>query len=312
MKKGLTYDYLDYICHWLAKGRCLDGAMGTILKPYRLPDLRISQTPLLSQDSSAAPCDLLSLSHPEIVLSTHRLYIQAGAEIISTNTFNSNANSFLGTIPADHHLLRELNLAGARLAREATAGREDIKVAGVIGPGRKRIGGTLNRIEISRAYACQAEALIEGGADMLMLETVYNLPLLKAAIETMPPFPLMISFAVSTDGRLASGEDIREAISAIADRPNVVSVGLNCIPANHNLLSLIHQLRNSIGQLSPSGQREILVSCHPNAGIPDEAGRYGITPDRFGAIMQPLLSQRLIDIAGGCCGTTPRHIARLR
>lgn len=312
MKKGLTYDYRDYICQWLAKGRCLDGAMGTMLKPYRLPDLRISQSPLLSQDSSAAPCDMLSLSNPEVVLHTHRLYIQAGAEIISTNTFNSNANSFLGTIPADHHLLRELNLVGAQLAREATAGRQDIKVAGVIGPGMKRIVGTHNRIEISRAYACQAEALIEGGVDMLMLETVYDLPLLQAAIETLPPFPLMISFAVSPDGRLASGEDIREAISTIADRPNVVSVGLNCLPANYNLLSLIHQLRSSIQQLTPTGHRKILTSCHPNAGIPDEAGRYGITPDRFGSIMQPLLSQRLIDIAGGCCGTTPMHIARLR
>lgn len=278
----------------------LDGSMGVMLQQY----------------SPKGNCDMLNLTNPETVASVHRQYLEAGSDIIETNTFNGTvlAQREYGT----EQLTREINLAGARIARrEADRFSNSDKprfVAGTMGP----TGIAASRVanpdvvckEMSEAFAGQAEALIEGGVDFLLIETIYDaLSAEAAAIGVRRAFerhdieiPIVFSLTFSDRlGRLLSGHTLEEFLS-IVQNYNPLAVGLNCSDGPETSGMLLRK----IAEVSPYA-----TIFYPNAGRPDKLGRYPVTPGQFADYVTPLLDAGLINIAGGCCGTTPAHIALL-
>lgn len=280
----------------------LDGAMGTVI--HRLyPNVDL--------------CDFVSLTHPDVISRTHLDYIEAGADIISTNTFNANAVSLAHY--RDLSLVRDINLAGACLACNAAAtalhdmGRH-VYVAGSMGPTSvllsmaetKRYGDVAAMFDtVTEAYRCQAEALIEGGVDLLLLETIVDSRNAQAAIRGIRrafdnagrSAPFMLSLSPNESGRLLSGETIEEFVTLVQDA-GALSIGLNCGFGVGHLGSFLDKLR----------PLHCHVSMHPNAGLPDEHGKYPQTPEMLATAMAGYMRQGKLNIAGGCCGTTPEHI----
>ena len=299
----------------------LDGAMGVMLQNLQLGegDFRgrrfISHTVPLRGDN-----DVLNISRPEAVRKVHRAYIEAGADIITTNTFNSNSISQREY--GLENMVAELNTAGARIARAevdaamAADGRRRF-VAGSIGPTGMAASLPIDAndpqvravtfAELRQAFARQAAALIHGGVDLLICETSFDVLNVKAAIagiedafaSTGQRLPLIISATVSeVSGRLLSGHSIEAFLAAVAHaRP--AAVGLNCSAGPDLMLPHVRRL----AEASP-----FPTIVYPNAGLPDELGHYDATPAKFTAVMSTMLDERLLNIAGGCCGTTPEHI----
>ena len=303
----------------------LDGAMGTMIQrlglgedDYRGTRFASWHTPLRGNN------DLLSLTRPEAVAHIHRLYLEAGADIIETNTFNAQRIS-----QADYgleDLVEEMNLASARLARtladEYTARdpRKPRFVAGSVGPTGKSASlspsvddpaaRSVTFTELASAYRQQMTALIRGGVDALLMETVFDTLNLKAALFAAPlamadagrQVHLMVSATVAdSSGRLLAGQTLPAFLASIAHAP-LLSVGLNCSFGAEQLLPFLAEV---------SARASCYVSAHPNAGLPNEFGEYDETPDTMAARVRPYLDRGLVNIIGGCCGTTPDHIARL-
>lgn len=257
----------------------LDGAMGTMLQSRGF----------------CGNIDALCLTQPEIVLDIHRQYIAAGADILTTNSFNANRFSLekygLG------HCVSEINVAAARLARLASGSSR--LVVGSIGPMAKN----------SATYQEQAEALIIGGVDAIMIETITDLHNAKAAIlgtkramrEQGRELEIMLSVTPSMSGNLLSGHSLEAFIEAVAP-DNPLSIGLNCGFGFEHMTPSLEKL----------SKMNCYVSLHPNAGLPDESGRYELTPELFARSMRKLVRRGSINIVGGCCGTTPMHIRKLR
>ncbi|MDR2182457.1 MAG: methionine synthase [Treponema sp.] len=286
----------------------LDGAMGSLLQE-RAPAFSFSP-------------DLFCLEKPELVSAIHREYLEAGADIITTCSFNANALSL-----ADYGLAekaRELCRVSAVLAREAadrfTAADKPRFVAGSMGPTSKSAAIApdvedpskrgISWDELEAIYHESAAGLVEGGADLLMLETIFDTLNAKAAIaavrrlteETGRDIPLMISATISdASGRLLAGQTLEAfVVSVLHARP--LSLGLNCSLGAQKLLPHLKEL----AAFSPAA-----VSCHPNAGLPNSSGGYDEKPDETAALIQVFLDQGLVNIVGGCCGTTPEHIAKI-
>lgn len=283
----------------------LDGAMGTMIQRLNLSEADFRGRRFEQWPTELKGCnDLLCLTLPEAIIDIHRQYIDAGADIIETNTFNSNAISLADYGMAS--MAREIARAGAELACRAAAGR--VYVCGSMGPTNVSLslGGDTSFDTLVSAYADQAAGLLEGGVDLLMIETAFDTLNAKAAIvgteqamaETGRRVPLMISATLTETGRLLSGQTLDAFVCSVSHaRP--LSVGLNCGFGADGMIPHLQQL---------SAEADCYVSCHPNAGLPDELGRYVETPERMAETVSHILDSGMVNIIGGCCGTTPEHI----
>ncbi|MDE6271865.1 MAG: homocysteine S-methyltransferase family protein [Muribaculaceae bacterium] len=289
--------------------KILDGAMGTMIQRYGLTEEDFGK--------GREGCnDVLVLTRPDIISEIHREYLAAGADIIETNSFNANAISLEEYGLRDS--VREINLAAARIARDAAREYEGRMVAGSMGPSNvalslPEVAGArgVDFDVMRRAYAEQAEALISGGVDVLLLETIFDTLNAKAAIAgiedafdmTGRRLPLMISVTLTEQGRTLSGQTL-EAFLAAVSHARPFSVGMNCGFG-------AEQMGEWLRTLQAARKEGIMISLHPNAGLPDELGNYTQTPGMMAEIMGDYMQRGLIDIAGGCCGTTPEHIRLL-
>jgi 5-methyltetrahydrofolate--homocysteine methyltransferase len=293
----------------------LDGAWGTMLQGAGLTpeDYRSERFADHSHDVTGDP-DLLNLTRPDVILDVHRQYLAAGADITTTNTFTATS---IGQ--ADYglqSLAREMNLRGAELARQAADEAGGRFVAGSIGP----LNVTLSlspRVEdpayravlfdqVRDAYAEQIKALADGGVDLLLIETIFDTLNCKAAIaaarEVAPHLPLWISVTiVDLSGRTLSGQTV-EAFWSSVEHARPLIVGVNCALG-------AEQVRPHIAELSKFA--DTYTACHPNAGLPNAFGGYDETPDETGRLLGEFATAGMVNIVGGCCGTTPAHIAKI-
>ena len=286
----------------------LDGAMGTMIQRLGLGEADFRGKEFADWDYELKGCnDLLCLTHPQSIEQIHRAYIEAGADIIETNTFNSNAISLADYGLADK--AREIARAGAQLARRAAEGTPTL-VCGSMGPTNVSLslGGDVDFDRMAHAYSEQAAGLIEGGADLLMIETAFDTLNAKAAIAgvetaremTGKNIPLMISATLTESGRLLSGQTLRAFVNSVMHaRP--ISIGLNCGFGADGMVEYLRELQDI----------PCAISCHPNAGLPDELGQYVETPEIMEEKIDRILKDKLVNIIGGCCGTNPEHIRRI-
>ena len=300
----------------------LDGATGTMIQRYRLDEAgyRGERFKHHSHDLKGNN-DLLVLSQPEIIREIHNAYFEAGADIVETNTFNAQSIS-----QSDYGLeaiAHELNVAAAKLAREAadawTAKTPDKPrfVAGAIGPTNRTASlspdvnnpgfRNVSFDELVEAYSTQARGLIEGGADIILIETIFDTLNAKAAgfaveqvfDEMGVELPIMLSDTITDlSGRNLSGQT-PEAFWYSLKHLRPFSVGLNCSFG-------AEQLRPSVDEIAHVA--DTLVSVYPNAGLPNEMGEYDETPGHMAGLLEEWARDGLINIVGGCCGTTPEHI----
>src|SRR5690606_29269462 len=298
----------------------LDGAMGTLLQGHQLSEADYRGTRFAGHDRQlAGNNDLLSLTQPEIVRDAHRIYFEAGADIVETNTFTSTAIA-----QADYgleHLAHELNLAGARLAREAadamTTPERPRFVAGAIGPTDRTLSlspddeypayRAIGFATLRRAYDDQIRGLVEGGVDLLLFETIIDTLNVKAAImaafdvfdQLGVELPIMISATVTDrSGRILSGQTMTAFWRSVA-HAKPLSVGLNCAlgaAARRAYVAALAELA------------DCAISCYPNAGLPTAFGEYDELPEQTAAELREFVDSGLVNIIGGCCGTTPEHV----
>ncbi len=290
----------------------LDGAMGTSIQKYNLPPDNFL--------GGKGNNDILNLTRADVIEAIHKEYIEAGADIIETNTFSGNAISQRDYGMEDK--VREINLKGAQIARKAADEAVDaegnprkVLVAGSIGPTVKSLSLSpdvnepqrrdVSFEQMAQAYKVQVEALVEGGVDMLLVETVYDALNAKAAlyaisqVEKAKDIPVMVSATVNDrSGRLLSGHTLDALHTALQHYP-IMSFGLNCSFGAKDLAPFIEQLQGL----------PCAVSIYPNAGLPNEMGQYDESPEYTAKYIRELAQKGWLNIAGGCCGTTPGHIA---
>ncbi len=296
----------------------LDGATGTALQQFGLTETdfrgeEFAQHPIPLKGNN----DVLNITRPDVIRQIHQNYIDAGADIIETNTFNSNAIS--QTEYGCTEWVERFNLQGAQLAKEiaSTCKERRVYVAGSIGPTDKSLTlapdpdqPTYRIVDfdtLANAYATQVAALIEGGVDLLLVETIYDGLNAKAALyaiskvqeEKGTNLPVMISATVNDkSGRTLTGQSLEALFTSLSHYP-ILSFGLNC---SFGAKELHHFLR----ELSP--RIPYYISIYPNAGLPNEMGEYDESPEFTALCLQNMAKEGLINIAGGCCGTTPEHI----
>lgn len=300
----------------------LDGAMGTMLQRYKFEEedyrgerFKDWQSPLKGNN------DLLSLTQPKAIEEVHAKYLEAGADIIETNTFSATTIAM-----ADYHmeeLVYELNFESAKIARkvcdEFTAKNPEKPrfVAGSIGPTNKTASlspdvndpgyRAITFDELRIAYKQQAEALIDGGSDLLLVETIFDTLNAKAALfaideiqdERNIKIPIMVSGTITdASGRTLSGQTA-EAFLVSVSHLNLLSVGFNCALGAKQLTPYLETVSNN---------SEFFISAYPNAGLPNAFGHYDETPEVMAEQIKEYAEKGLINIIGGCCGTTPEHI----
>lgn len=300
----------------------LDGAMGTMIQKYKLEEkdyrgerFKNWEFPLKGNN------DLLSITRPDIIEAIHREYLEAGADIIETNTFSGTTIAM-----ADYHmedLVRELNFESAKIARkvcdEFIAKNPDKPrfVAGSMGPTNKTASlspdvndpgfRAITFDELRIAYKQQAEALLDGGSDILLVETIFDTLNAKAALfaideiqeERKIQIPIMVSGTITdASGRTLSGQTA-EAFLISVSHLNLLSVGFNCALGAKQLTPYLETLSNN---------SEFYISAYPNAGLPNAFGQYDESPEHMASQIKEYAEKGLINIVGGCCGTTPLHI----
>ncbi|PRX57834.1 homocysteine S-methyltransferase family protein [Flagellimonas meridianipacifica] len=300
----------------------LDGAMGTMLQRYKFEEedfrgerFKDWEHPLKGNN------DLLSLTQPEAIAEVHRKYFAAGADIVETNTFSGTTVAM-----ADYHmedLVYELNYESARIAKEVAnefTEQEPHKprfVAGSMGPTNKTASMSpdvndpgfraISFDELRIAYKQQAEALMDGGADILLVETIFDTLNAKAALfaieevkdERGIEIPVMVSGTITdASGRTLSGQTAQAFLISISHIP-ILSVGFNCALGAKQLVPHLEVI---------SAKSDFAVSAHPNAGLPNAFGEYDETPEQMRNQIEEYLEKGLVNIVGGCCGTTPDHI----
>jgi 5-methyltetrahydrofolate--homocysteine methyltransferase len=302
----------------------LDGPWGTMLQRVGLTaaDYRGDLLRDHSRDVTGDP-DLLNLTRPDVVLDIHRQYLAAGADITTTNTFTATS---IGQ--ADYglqSLVGEMNLRGAQLARQAAD--EADETDGVGGPGHRFVAGSVGPLNVTlslsprvedpanravsfdqvyAAYAEQMRALAQGGVDLLMIETIFDTLNAKAAIaaarDIAPDLPLWISATiVDLSGRTLSGQTL-EAFWASVEQAGPLVAGLNCSLGAAEMRPYVAEFSRLAGTYT---------ACHPNAGLPDAFGGYGQDPAETARLLGEFARAGLVNVVGGCCGTTPAHIARI-
>lgn len=300
----------------------LDGAMGTMIQRHKLEEKdfrgeRFKDHPFPLKGNN----DILSITRPDIIKDIHRQYFEAGADIIETNTFSGTTIA-----QADYHLedaVYDLNFQSAKIAREVAdefTKKDPSKprfVAGSMGPTNKTASlspdvnnpgyRAITFDQLKVAFKEQARALIDGGVDLLLLETIIDTLNAKAALfaiqelfeEIGKSLPIMVSGTITdASGRTLSGQTTEAFLVSISHVP-LLSIGLNCALGAAQLRPYLQVL---------SEKSPYFVSAYPNAGLPNEFGQYDQTPESMGAQVEEFLKEGLINILGGCCGTTPEHI----
>lgn len=300
----------------------LDGAMGTMIqrhpleeKDFRGERFKDHKRPLKGNN------DLLSITQPDIIKDIHRQYFEAGADIAETNTFSSTTIA-----QADYGLedvVYELNYKAAKIAKEVAdefTKREPHKprfVAGAMGPTNRTASlspdvnnpgyRAITFDQLVTAYKQQAQGLLDGGSDLLLVETVFDTLNAKAALfaiqtlfeETGKRVPIMVSGTITdASGRTLSGQTTEAFLTSVSHVP-LLSIGLNCALGASQLRPYLQTL---------SERAPFFVSAYPNAGLPNEFGQYDETAQQMGAQVEEFLKEGLVNILGGCCGTTPDHI----
>ncbi|MBP5982611.1 MAG: homocysteine S-methyltransferase family protein [Fluviicola sp.] len=303
----------------------LDGAMGTMIQRYKLEEADFRKGWFENHPSSLkGNNDLLSLTRPEIIQQIHREYLEAGADIIETNTFSGT-----WIAQADYGLesaVYDINFHGAKIAREVAdeftklTPNQPRFVAGSIGPTNRTAsispdvndpgfrGITFD--ELVNAYTAQTEALLDGGCDLLLVETVFDTLNAKAALFAIDEVfekrnvrvPIMVSGTITDQsGRTLTGQTTDAFLVSVQHMP-LLSIGLNCALGANMMRPYLQIL---------SKQAPFAVSAHPNAGLPNEFGQYDETAAMMGEQIEEYLKEGIINIIGGCCGTTPDHIRRM-
>lgn len=303
----------------------LDGAMGTMIQRYKLEEadfrgeiLKDHPYPLKGNN------DLLSLTRPDIIKGIHREYFEAGSDIIETNTFGSTS-----VAQADYHLeylVYEINYQSAKIAKEVAAeftAREPNKprfVAGSMGPTTKLASMSpdvnnpghraITFDQLVVAFKEQAKGLLDGGVDLLLLETITDTLNVKAALfaiqelfeERGVSVPVMVSGTITdASGRILSGQTAEAFLISVSHVP-LLSIGFNCAMGASALRPYLKEL---------SDKAPFFISAYPNAGLPNEFGQYDQTANEMAAEVEDYLKEGLINILGGCCGSTPDHIRRI-
>jgi len=303
----------------------LDGAMGTMLQRYKFKEedfrgerFKDWEHPLQGNN------DLLSLTQPEAIAEIHRKYFASGADIVETNTFSGTTIAM-----ADYHmedLVYELNYESARIAKKVAdefTKNEPHKprfVAGSIGPTNKTASMSpdvndpgfraVSFDELRIAYKQQVEALLDGGADMLLVETIFDTLNAKAALfaieevkeERKIEVPIMVSGTITdASGRTLSGQTSEAFLISISHIP-ILSVGFNCALGASQLVPHLEVI---------SKKSHYAISAHPNAGLPNAFGEYDESPEQMAAQIKEYVEKGLVNIVGGCCGTTPEHITAI-
>lgn len=301
----------------------LDGAMGTMIQRYPLTEEDFRGTRFADHDRPLrGNNDLLSLTRPDIIKGIHAEYFAAGADMVETNTFSGTTIA-----QADYgleHVVYELNYESARLAREAAdeyaTPDKPRFVAGAVGPTNRTasLSPDVNRPgfravtfdELATAYLEQVRGLVDGGVDTLLIETIFDTLNAKAALYAVQKFfdeggrvvPIMISGTITdASGRTLSGQTVGAFWNSISHLP-LLSVGLNCALG-------ADQLRQYVQELSRIS--DVHISAYPNAGLPNAFGGYDESAEEFAALVEEYLKEGIVTVVGGCCGTTPQHIAEL-
>ncbi|PJC70440.1 MAG: methionine synthase, partial [Zetaproteobacteria bacterium CG_4_8_14_3_um_filter_59_5] len=298
----------------------LDGAMGTMIQRHKLEEADYRGERFADWHSELkGNNDLLSLTRPHIIRGIHEEYLAAGADILETNTFNANSVSM-----ADYHmeeLVYELNLEGARLARlacDAAASADKPRfVAGVLGPTSRTCSlspdvndpgfRNITFDELVETYTVATRGLIDGGADILLIETIFDTLNAKAAVFAVKQYfadhdielPIMISGTITdASGRTLSGQTATAFYNSLA-HADPISIGLNCALGAAELRQYIEELSNTVS---------CHINAHPNAGLPNAFGGYDETPEDMAAEIREWAESGFLNIIGGCCGTGPEHI----
>lgn len=299
----------------------LDGAMGTMIQRHQLEEFNFregafEQHPMSLKGNN----DLLSITRPDIIKDIHRQYLNAGADIIETNTFSGTT-----VAQADYQLedaVYQINFQGAKIAKEVAAEFTDRPrfVAGSIGPTNRTASispdvndpgfRAVNFDDLVATYAQQIDALMDGGVDMLLIETVFDTLNAKAALYACDQIfekrgcqiPIMVSGTITDQsGRTLTGQTTEAFLISLSHMP-LLSIGLNCALG----ASMMRPYLQVLHQKAP-----FAVSAHPNAGLPNEFGLYDESPSEMAAQIEQFLQESLVNIIGGCCGTTPEHISAI-
>jgi len=299
----------------------LDGAMGTMIQRYKLTEEQYRGERFADYPHSLkGNNDLLVMTQPQIIEDIHFAFLEAGADVIETNTFNANAISML-----DYHmedLVKELNFHAVNVAKAAREryqkqNNRPIFIAGAIGPTNKTasLSPDVNNPgfrgvsfdELVAAYREQTETLMDAGVDLILVETVFDTLNCKAALfaintlkeERNSQIPLMVSGTITDNsGRTLSGQTTEAFYNSIS-HGDLLTVGLNCALGADQMRQYVEE----IARIS-----EIYVSCYPNAGLPNEFGEYDDSPEHMSAVIADWCEQGWVNLVGGCCGTTPEHI----
>ncbi len=300
----------------------LDGAMGTMIQQYKL-----NESHFRSKRFKSHPCDLkgnndlLCLTRPAIIREIHQEYLEAGADIIETNTFNANSIS-MADYQMEEYVL-EINTAAAKIAAEIANEFTEANpakprfVAGAIGPTSKTASMSpkvedpgfraVSFDDLENAYFEQAKGLLMGGVDLFLIETIFDTLNAKAAIfaierlmkEEQKRIPLMISGTITdASGRTLSGQTV-EAFMHSVSHVDLLSIGLNCSLGAKDLRPYLAEL---------AAKSSVYISTHPNAGLPNQFGAYDESPEMMAAQLKEFVDNRYVNVIGGCCGTTPAHI----
>lgn len=303
----------------------LDGAMGTMLQAYAFEetDFRGSQfadhpTPVKGNN------DMLSLTQPQAIQAVHRHYFEVGADIVETNTFSSTTIGMADYAMEDW--VYELNYTSAKLAREVADEftKKDPKkprfVAGSIGPTNRTASMSpdvndpgfraVTFDDLVTAYLDQVKGLVNGGVDVLLVETIFDTLNAKAALYAIDQFnqnqekaiPVMVSGTITdASGRTLSGQTV-EAFAISMSHIPLLSIGFNCALGADQLLPYLRRLSMVVN---------VPISAHPNAGLPNAFGSYDQTPEEMSALVEKYMQENLVNIIGGCCGSTPEHIRQI-
>ena len=300
----------------------LDGAMGTMIQRYKLEEKDFVGNRFIGHHKPLkGNNDLLSITRPDVIKAIHAEYLEAGADIIETNTFSGTTIA-----QADYDLqeaVYDINFQSAKIAKEV-ADEFTIKtpekpsfVAGSIGPTNRTLSlspdvndpgyRAVTFEELVQAYSEQVEALIEGGVDVLLIETIFDTLNAKAALfacqnvfeKIGKEYPIMISGTITdASGRTLSGQTTEAFLISMSHMP-IMSIGLNCALGAKDMKPYLETLSN---------KAPFCVSAHPNAGLPNEFGEYDESPEQMQSQIKEFLKEGYLNILGGCCGTTPAHI----
>ena len=300
----------------------LDGAMGTMIQSYNLKEEdfrgeRFKNYPASLKGNN----DLLSITQPQIISEIHKKYLDSGADILETNTFSSNSISMADYNMED--LVYELNFESAKIAKKLTdeySIKDSSKprfVAGSIGPTNKTASMSpdvsdpgfraITFDELVISYTEQIKGLVDGGVDILLLETIFDTLNAKAALFAIDTYmennkldiPLMVSGTITDQsGRTLSGQTVNAFMISVSHMP-IFSIGFNCALGADQLMPYVKRL---------SDKSEFYVSAHPNAGLPNAFGEYDQTPEEMQNLLEKYLKDGIVNIVGGCCGTTEEHI----